>query len=149
MNLWIQSKPICDLTFEYGKETKLVKYFRAMVEFECQYMPNDEIAAYIYIVQLYYNLGDINPDISFLRSLTDQQISGILHYVLYLSKQINDDDGVDHLCSLAICEGAECSKVEPFLNTFKVCSRCKKAKYCSQECQANHWKIHKTRCYNN
>jgi len=40
-----------------------------------------------------------------------------------------------------------CLKFENALNTFKFCSRCKSAYYCSVDCQKVHWKaLHKTEC---
>ena len=31
-------------------------------------------------------------------------------------------------------------------NALKTCSRCKKVKYCSKECQVKDWKLHKKNC---
>lgn len=37
-------------------------------------------------------------------------------------------------------------KFNIFMGTLLTCSRCKKAKYCSKECQKNDWKNHKRTC---
>ncbi|KAK8800757.1 hypothetical protein WA158_000082 [Blastocystis sp. Blastoise] len=45
------------------------------------------------------------------------------------------------------CSNPECKKVEEVKGSFKTCSRCKKAIYCSKECQVAHWKNgHKQAC---
>jgi len=36
---------------------------------------------------------------------------------------------------------------EDAMESFMVCSRCKIAYYCSEECQKAHWKLHKKLCY--
>jgi len=40
----------------------------------------------------------------------------------------------------------KCNTIEKIDETFKVCSRCKKTKYCSKTCQTEDWKIHKDLC---
>ena len=151
MNLWCQSKPISELTFDYRIETKLVKCFRKLIEYESQYMPYDDDADYLYLVQSIYKFGNRIPDVPFLRALTDKQIGETIQYFLAMTRQTSPDemdavcDTQKRKCTLAVCAG--CSKTEPFLKTFKVCSRCSKVKYCSKECQVNHWKIHKTACH--
>ena len=42
--------------------------------------------------------------------------------------------------------GNECGNCGKELDTIKRCSRCKKTKYCSKECQRAHWKVHKQKC---
>ena len=44
------------------------------------------------------------------------------------------------------CKCAQCDKVETDDVRFDRCSRCKVAKYCSRECQKNHFKEHKHAC---
>ncbi len=39
------------------------------------------------------------------------------------------------------CNAADCDRP-----SLKTCSRCGEARYCSKECQAKHWKIHKRVC---
>ncbi|GAQ91968.1 hypothetical protein KFL_008930040 [Klebsormidium nitens] len=39
-----------------------------------------------------------------------------------------------------------CAKTEAEGTKFKVCSKCKRVKYCSAECQKNDWKAHKKIC---
>jgi len=40
------------------------------------------------------------------------------------------------------CSRPECYEVEE-AKAFKRCSRCRKVRYCSRDCQTNHWKEHK------
>ncbi|CAK4661259.1 hypothetical protein LEN26_011825 [Aphanomyces euteiches] len=42
------------------------------------------------------------------------------------------------------CQG--CGKTPSNQKSFKSCSRCKRARYCSQECQRAHWPEHKKLC---
>lgn len=45
------------------------------------------------------------------------------------------------------CSAPGCLKSEDFSTTFLVCGKCKRAAYCSRECQAAHWKSgHKSEC---
>ena len=41
---------------------------------------------------------------------------------------------------------AKCGGCGSDVNGKKRCSRCKHVMYCSRECQASHWKVHKTEC---
>jgi hypothetical protein len=41
---------------------------------------------------------------------------------------------------------AGCSAPQCYNSGTKICSRCKKARYCSSECQKLHWKTHKIMC---
>jgi len=46
-----------------------------------------------------------------------------------------------------ICEGIDCFRVETETIKFKICGRCRKATYCSKECQVKSWKaLHKASC---
>ena len=47
-------------------------------------------------------------------------------------------------CKPNTCFNPNCKKQE--LIEMKKCSRCKWAKYCSQDCQRSHWKSHKKDC---
>ena len=50
-------------------------------------------------------------------------------------------------CALAICANLDCSATEPYLGKYKSCSKCKRVKYCSSDCQKKHWKGgHKQEC---
>ncbi|GAQ81036.1 hypothetical protein KFL_000690160 [Klebsormidium nitens] len=44
------------------------------------------------------------------------------------------------------CSHSSCSEMESASRRFKVCSGCKLAIYCSQDCQKAAWKGHKSRC---
>jgi len=44
------------------------------------------------------------------------------------------------------CGNVTCDKKEQTENQFKLCSRCKKACYCTIECQRKAWRKHKTQC---
>jgi len=44
------------------------------------------------------------------------------------------------------CNNTGCDKKEQALNQFKLCSRCKKACYCTIECQRKAWRKHKVQC---
>jgi len=48
--------------------------------------------------------------------------------------------------SLNKCGNITCDKKEQTENQFKLCSRCKKACYCTIECQRKAWRKHKTQC---
>jgi hypothetical protein len=65
MNLWCQSKPISELTFDYRKETKLVKCFRKLIEYESQYMPYDDERLTIFFMYKYF----INSETNFQKFL--------------------------------------------------------------------------------
>jgi hypothetical protein len=41
---------------------------------------------------------------------------------------------------------ANCGRTPTAEQSFSTCARCKKAKYCSQECQKVDWKTHKKSC---
>jgi len=45
-------------------------------------------------------------------------------------------------CSLPRCQKNDFK----LTNKFQICTRCKVAKYCSREHQAEHWKAHKREC---
>lgn len=47
---------------------------------------------------------------------------------------------------LAPCANLSCDKRETQVKEFRNCAKCKSVGYCSRECQANHWKIHKKVC---
>ncbi|SCV73945.1 BQ2448_6375 [Microbotryum intermedium] len=64
-----------------------------------------------------------------------------------------DEEELSHVCERcgkfemaadSTSEGEEES--EPVDDRFKRCARCKMAYYCSNECQASHWKRHKPNC---
>lgn len=42
---------------------------------------------------------------------------------------------------------AECYHVVPHANDLKMCSRCKMVRYCSSQCQAKHWNVHRSECH--
>ena len=44
------------------------------------------------------------------------------------------------------CDNKECTHQETITNKFKMCSRCRVAKYCSPECQKLSWSNHKQYC---
>lgn len=46
------------------------------------------------------------------------------------------------VCGAAACEATK-NKADGCL---LVCSKCKERKYCSRECQMDHWKLHKLVC---
>lgn len=58
----------------------------------------------------------------------------------------SDDTPQNALVQLRKC-GA-CEKEEECLGDYKFCSRCHKRPYCSKECQASDWKVHKLLCGN-
>ncbi|KAI0034171.1 hypothetical protein K488DRAFT_46051 [Vararia minispora EC-137] len=43
--------------------------------------------------------------------------------------------------------GNACGRKEDEKTTLRHCSRCHSIRYCSQECQRQHWKVHKPSCY--
>lgn len=51
------------------------------------------------------------------------------------------------MASMELRTCANCNKVEPSFGTFKCCNGCKVPRYCSVECQKEHWKsTHKPEC---
>ena len=57
----------------------------------------------------------------------------------------NNDKGVQHPSNLVNVIKACCCCHESS-NSLKLCNTCKKATYCSKECQSKHWKRHKHLC---
>jgi len=55
-----------------------------------------------------------------------------------VANQFRDD------CELSQCD--KCFKQETHIRQFKACGKCKLAVYCSRECQAAHWSVHKKYC---
>merc|ERR1712034_61032 len=60
-------------------------------------------------------------------------------------------NGHEHQClpqkHLKKC--SNCEKREKGKNVFLFCSRCRSVRYCSKECQTNHWKrVHEKKCKN-
>lgn len=56
---------------------------------------------------------------------------------------------VEHIV-IRSCEFPECKNEEDITSnsgTFKVCGKCRSAKYCSKQCQEKHWSIHKKFCF--
>ena len=50
-------------------------------------------------------------------------------------------------CTENICFNLQCLRQESYVHGgLKKCSRCSIAMYCSRECQAEHWRIHRTAC---
>jgi hypothetical protein len=43
------------------------------------------------------------------------------------------------------CCNPNCNEMS---NTMKKCQQCKKARYCSRECQKADWSVHRMRCIN-
>ena len=41
---------------------------------------------------------------------------------------------------------AACGSTVPKARTFKVCTGCRAARYCDQQCQKQHWRAHKREC---
>ena len=41
---------------------------------------------------------------------------------------------------------AACGSTVPKARTFKVCTGCRTARYCDQQCQKQHWRAHKREC---
>jgi hypothetical protein len=60
-----------------------------------------------------------------------------------LNMQLMTDDQIKRK-ELAKC--AQCNKQEKFNREFKCCTVCKEARYCSKECQREHWPEHKKDC---
>ncbi|CAG2199188.1 unnamed protein product [Mytilus edulis] len=65
---------------------------------------------------------------------------------IFSTNFLNDNErGIQHpqdiFCMIEAC--CFCRKISQHM---KFCSRCKKAKYCSKECQTNHWIQHKHMC---
>lgn len=44
------------------------------------------------------------------------------------------------------CHADDCKTIESTSCKFSLCSRCRKASYCSKNCQVRHWKVHKPNC---
>lgn len=71
-------------------------------------------------------------------SLSNEEFDGCLQ--LFTDKTAEPLSNTDkNICN-------NCKKEEAIKNNYKQCSRCKKVRYCSVECQKQDWKEHKLNC---
>ena len=93
------------------------------------------------------NAQDTYPDPQSILNCDPSQVQYYVEKRHHLRNEILElDTYVNKLTSSSqTCFG--CSQEEPSPGTFKVCTKCKFAKYCSKACQSSHWKNgHKAIC---
>lgn len=82
----------------------------------------------------------------FSRAIISLNFSNIDHFDLTADQKVNVARDLSHDSesdSMLVCHN--CGKVsESLIN----CPHCKTAKYCNEECQRAHWKVHKSACSN-
>ena len=96
---------------------------------------------------------DLHWDIPYTELLTrvDEWNSALAKYCDDMGLLGDDEERqsiVDiHTASpLAPCANPLCTNMETFVKEFRACSGCRRVRYCSRECQASNWKVHKKAC---
>lgn len=128
------------------KKKECLKAFRAgaRYEIEQQYSFERQKLAFL-IAPISYAMGNEDyMSIDVLDQTSDDQIWAIMMSSLQNPTNVSSPpSNVEPW----ICDG--CGEVEELCGDYKCCSKCKKAQYCSRDCQVKHWKMHKPDCKKN
>ena len=128
-------------------ESKYVYHFRSCIKYEIE--RNMDFDTQLFSTMLYVKFKRA-PNIDDLNRITDKELFDIIHYAEMKFTDVNDasrfyNEKLGRQAALRFCN--QCRNQEKHRGEYKCCAKCKKAYYCSSECQVMAWKGgHKQEC---
>jgi 2-polyprenyl-3-methyl-5-hydroxy-6-metoxy-1,4-benzoquinol methylase len=81
----------------------------------------------------------------FTRAVISLLLCDADHYSQLIKKHSKEEKQAQQK-SCSVVKGEECDNCNNSFEELKSCSKCRKAKYCTKQCQREHWRVHKLVC---
>ena len=124
-----------------GNKEECLKAFRAAARYEIEQKYSWDRQNLVCMIRSRADvMGKDYMSVDFLDQTPDDYIWSMLMAALQLSGDTRPSKTVEPW----ICDG--CGDEEESCGDYKRCKSCRRAYYCTRDCQVKHWKVHKTEC---
>ena len=98
-------------------------------------------------VPLQSSVRPLDSPVQLESTVSERQLIEPWSGIEVLDTSVSDTDSDDDYPPVNRCFNFECMIPEPHVpGGLKKCTRCNVAMYCSRDCQAQHWRLHRSGC---